>query len=310
MKTLSESFELQPTHIPVMTEEVLKIFDFLGDSQSKIFLDCTAGEGGHSIATLDYFPNSKILLIDRDVEMLERAKERLSKYKDRTYFYNCNYSQIDENLLTELHFPKSVDGILIDAGISMTHYLKSNRGFGIKQDEDLDMRLDCNGIVTAKEILKNYSEKKLEEIFLNYGEENWSRKIAEKIVEERRRNPIQTTFDLSKLIERTIPRKFWPPKSHPGVRIFQALRIEVNSELKHLSDAFQNLPKLLNKNGILCIISFHSLEDRIVKHSMINLKKGGFQILTKKPIIPSEVEIRGNHASRSSKLRAIQRKEI
>jgi len=305
---LNEQLEFAPVHIPVMPEEVIFQFDRREGKTPGTFVDCTAGEGGHSLAILNHFPNSEILLVDRDEEMLERAKKRLFGFSERVKFAHCNYSEIDGNTLSSAGFPSKVDGILIDAGISMTHYNESERGFGIKNDELLDMRLDTSEPLTAREIIKRYSEKELEAIFQEFGEENWARKLARKIVETRKKSPIQTTKELAKLVECVIPRKFWPPKSHPAVRIFQALRIEVNSELKHLQKAVENLPKLLNDGGIFCVISFHSLEDRIVKHSMIAWKKEGFEILTKKPIIPSEEEISRNHAARSSKLRAMQKK--
>ncbi|MCB1176246.1 MAG: 16S rRNA (cytosine(1402)-N(4))-methyltransferase RsmH, partial [Leptospiraceae bacterium] len=160
---------------------------------------------------------------------------------------------------------------------------------------------------TAEFILNTYKENKLEEIFLKYGEENWSRKIAKNIIEFRRKTRIKTTEDLKKIVESSIPRKFWPPKVHPSFRIFQAIRIEVNKELAHIENGISNLSPFLSREGIFCVISFHSLEDRIVKNCFKNLaKEKDYLILTKKPMIASEEEILLNPASRSAKLRVLQ----
>jgi 16S rRNA (cytosine1402-N4)-methyltransferase len=295
---------LDPVHIPVLKTEILNYFSQI-QGENLIFLDGTAGEAGHSLAILENIPNSRVLLVDRDEFMLERAKRRLANFQGRFFPLLSNFSEIDQESLAELQIEK-LDGILLDFGISTFHIKNSDRGFSFQSDEPLDMRLSPSK-KTAADILRTYDEKHLEQIFLNYGEENWSRKIAANIVETRRQNPILRTKDLNQLIEKTIPRKFWPPKVHPAFRIYQALRIEVNGELDHIKIALENLPKLLNHSGILQAISFHSLEDRITKQTLKQLAESGdYRILTKKPISATDEEIKMNPASRSAKLRVLE----
>jgi 16S rRNA (cytosine1402-N4)-methyltransferase len=289
----------------VLVKEVLDYFASLPNDSS--FLDCTAGEGGHSEAILQKFTDSKILLNDRDSIMLERATERLSPYKDRIFPNLAKFSDLSKETLPE-NFPKEVDGILLDFGISTYHLVQSGRGFSFKHEEPLDMRLSTEQKLTAREVLNKYNYEKLFKIFREYGEENWTKKILEKLIVQRRKKFLETTTDLAKLVESAIPRKFWPEKTHPSFRIFQAVRIEVNSELDLIQTALRNLPYLLKKEGVMIAISFHSLEDRIVKTEFKELEKTNqFEIMTKKPILPSEEEILLNFASRSAKLRAIKR---
>ncbi|MCE9501467.1 MAG: 16S rRNA (cytosine(1402)-N(4))-methyltransferase RsmH [Leptospira sp.] len=305
-----DNIDFIPVHIPVLSREILTFFGELSDAGNLQFLDGTAGEGGHSEMILNAFPGSKVVLFDRDDEMIERSKKRLEKFSERVLFENRNFSEIDSGLLRESRLPETFDGILLDLGISTYHLTGSERGFSFKRDEVLDMRLDSSSNLTALEIIKRYNTENLHRIFREYGEENWAKKIAERLVDSRKKNPIRTTGELAKFVESVIPRKFWPPKTHPAIRVFQALRIEVNQELVHIEKGISKLAGLLNENGILCIISFHSLEDRIVKNQMKDLVKGGgFVLLTKKPVIPGDEEISQNGASRSAKLRAIQRKE-
>ena len=290
-------------HIPVLLSEVLNFFESL-KVENSLFLDGTVGEGGHSFAILEKFPNSKVIALDRDLEMLERARRRLFPFSSRVFFFHKNFSEFQKEDLFSLGFSQ-LNGILLDFGISTYHIRSSGRGFSFQKNENLDMRLSETSIPVSY-ILNTYSEKELEKIFLEYGEENWSRKIAKKIVEFRKQKKIQTTMDLNKIVEDSIPKKFWPPKVHPSFRIYQALRIKSNSELEHIQRAFLNLPFLLSKNGILLAISFHSLEDRIVKQSTKQLAKTNrFVTLTKKPVQPQNLEILQNPASRSARLRAI-----
>lgn len=290
-------------HIPVLLREVLEFFENI-KIESPIFLDGTVGEGGHSLAILEKFPNSKLIALDRDLEMLERAKKRLFSFSGRVFFLHKNFSEFEKEDLLNLGFSE-LNGVLLDFGISTYHIQSSKRGFSFQREENLDMRLSENSIPVSN-ILNTYSEKDLEKIFLEYGEENWSRKIAQKIVEFRKQKKIQTTTELNRIVEEAIPRKFWPPKVHPAFRIYQALRIESNSELAHIEKAFLSLPFLLSKNGVLLAISFHSLEDRIAKQGIKQLAKTNrFVILTKKPIQPQDIEIKQNPASRSARLRAV-----
>lgn len=287
-------------HIPILKDEIIEFFTTTSKS---FFLDGTAGEGGHSHAILENFPNSKLVLLDRDPMMLERALRRNQNFSSRRWGLLANFSEIDRETLPD-EFQSGLDGILLDFGISMFHLKKSGRGFSFIGVEDLDMRLQPEMTKTAGSILNTYREERLHQIFQEYGEENWSKKIVEAILLRRKKNPLKTTQDLAKLVESVIPRKFWPPKAHPSFRIFQALRIEVNDELSHIEIGLKRLIPLLKDNGIICCISFHSLEDRIVKtvFKQFSIQKE-LDLISKKPILPSEIEILKNPAARSAKLR-------
>ncbi|HRG47368.1 MAG TPA: 16S rRNA (cytosine(1402)-N(4))-methyltransferase RsmH [Leptospiraceae bacterium] len=299
--------EFKPTHIPVLPKEILEYFGQIENQENPIFLDGTAGEGGHSELILKEFQSAKLVLNDRDSIMLARATERLSAFQGRFYPLEGNFSEVDATDLEERTGKGKVDGILLDLGISTFHLTSSERGFSFKNEEYLDMRLDETGKLTAYDVLNKYKAEKLSQIFREYGEENWTKKIVEKILLVRKKNPIRTTLDLAKLVESVIPRKFWPDKTHPSFRVFQAVRIEVNNELGHIKDGIENLTNLLEKGGILCVISFHSLEDRIVKQVFREKSKDEmFSILTKKPITPSEEEMKINPSSRSAKLRVLK----
>lgn len=299
--------DFKPTHIPVLPKEIIEYFSQIENKESPIFLDGTAGEGGHSELILNAFPNAKIILNDRDSIMLARASERLEPYIGKFFPLEGNFSEVESTQIEERVGSSQVDGILLDLGISTFHLTSSERGFSFKNEEYLDMRLDEGAKLTAFDVLNKYKAEKLSQIFREYGEENWTKKIVEKILLVRKKNPIRTTLDLAKLVESVIPRKFWPDKTHPSFRVFQALRIEVNNELGHIRDGIENLIPILRNGGILCVISFHSLEDRIVKQVFKEKSKDGmFEIITKKPIIPTEEEIKINPSSRSAKLRVLK----
>jgi len=296
--------KLEIVHIPILTKEIINFFN---TTEKNLFLDGTAGEGGHTFEILTGFPNSKLILLDRDPLLLERAKLRNIDYIDRIFPYNINFSDFSPEHLLEKNI-KGIDGILLDFGISMYHIKKSNRGFTFSGIEDLDMRLSPDLTKKASDVLNYSKENELFRIFNDLGEENWSKKIANAVVNHRRKNPFKTNKDLATLVEQVIPKKFWPPKVHPAFRIFQALRIEVNDELIHIEKGINNLVSLLNKGGIICCISFHSLEDRIVKNLFKKHKEEKVvEILTKKPIIPNDDEILTNSASRSAKLRVAKK---
>ncbi len=296
--------EIDPIHIPILKDEIINFFQ---QTPQTYFLDGTAGEGGHSKAILETFHSSKLVTLDRDPIMLERALLRNKSFGDRVIGLNINFSEFSLTSVP-LEFQTGFDCILLDFGISMYHLKKSGRGFSFMGEEFLDMRLTPDSDKTAQNILNFYKEEKLLKLFLEYGEENWSKKIVEGIVTKRRKHPFTTTKELASLIEAIIPRKFWPPKAHPAFRIFQALRIEVNDELTHIEKGLLNLVPLLKENGIICCISFHSLEDRIVKtvFKQLGINKE-LEILTKKPILPSEIEILNNPAARSAKLRVARK---
>ncbi len=297
-----ESFDF--IHIPILKNEIIKFFS---STEGKIFLDGTAGEGGHTFEILNQFTDSNIFLLDRDPILLERALKRNKGNINRIIPMNSNFSEFSPENLSEKNV-KGLDGILLDFGISMYHLKKSGRGFSFSGDENLDMRLSPDSDNTASDILNFYKEEELYRVFFDLGEENWSKKIASAVVTHRRKNPFKSNKDLALLIEQVIPRKFWPPKVHPSFRIFQALRIEVNQELSHIEKGLNNLIPLLNPGGIICCISFHSLEDRIVKNIYKKQKEEKVvEILTKKPILPSDEEIVNNSASRSAKLRVARK---
>ncbi len=299
--------EIDPIHIPILKDEIITFFK---DTSQTYFLDGTAGEGGHSRAILETFQTSKLVTLDRDPVMLERALSRNNSFGDRVIGLNVNFSEFTKTSVP-LEFQNGFDCILLDFGISMYHLKKSGRGFSFMGEEFLDMRLTPDSDKTAQDILNYYKEERLLKLFLEYGEENWSKKIVEGIVTKRRKHPFTTTKELASLIEAIIPRKFWPPKAHPAFRIFQALRIEVNDELTHIEKGLVNLVPLLKENGIICCISFHSLEDRIVKtvFKQLGINKE-LEILTKKPILPSEIEILNNPAARSAKLRVARKTTV
>ncbi|EMJ82722.1 16S rRNA (cytosine(1402)-N(4))-methyltransferase RsmH [Leptospira borgpetersenii serovar Hardjo-bovis] len=300
---------LEPVHYSVQGNNILQIFtENFHKEDPVLFLDGTAGEGGHSLLFLKGFPNSKVILCDRDPVMLSRALARLVDFKERVVSIQTNFSEIDSNLLSSHGINDSPQGILLDLGISTFHLFHSGRGFSFKEAEPLDMRLTPNIGINAEDVINTYSKDRLMHIFYTYGEERWSKKIAEVIVERRKQNLISYTSELADLISKIIPRKLWPPGRHPATRIFQALRIEVNQELTHIEKGLDSLLNLLRPEGVIQVISFHSLEDRIVKNSLRNYaKQNGFELLTKKPILPSEEETKENPASRSAKLRVLRK---
>ncbi|TGM36847.1 16S rRNA (cytosine(1402)-N(4))-methyltransferase RsmH [Leptospira biflexa] len=302
---------LESPHIPVLPSEVISLLQQTKNPNPQWFLDGTAGEGGHSKLILKTFPEAKLILIDRDAVMLERAKKEILKEigsLDRVHAFQMNFSEVDSELLQEVGCP-SLDGALVDLGVSLFHFLHSGRGFTFKNDEPLDMRLEANiGGKTAADVVNYSSVLHLKKVFWEYGEERWALKIANNIVQTRHKKKFETNTDLVKLVEASIPRKFWPKESHPATRIFQALRIEVNEELIHAEKGIRALAQCLGIGGVLTCISFHSLEDRIVKWTFRDLKANGpFEILSKKPILPSEIEIKENRASRSAKLRGLMK---
>lgn len=298
---------IQSPHIPVLPRQVLSLLSLSHKNPPKWILDGTAGEGGHSKLILETFPGVNLLLIDRDATMLARALANLNGF-GAVHPFQMNFSEVDEEILESVGCP-GLDGILVDLGVSLFHFLHSGRGFTFKQEEPLDMRLEpVLGNQTAADILNYSSVLTLKKIFWDFGEERWALKIANNIVQIRQKSKFQTNLDLAKIVEASIPRKFWPKDSHPATKVFQALRIAVNEELFHAEKGIRSLSDLLVPGGVIACISFHSLEDRIVKWVFRDLEANAdFSILTKKPIVPEDEEIRTNRASRSAKLRGLQR---
>lgn len=284
--------------------------------------DLTVGGGGHARLLLQSGPpERRLIAVDWDEETLDRAKAALEVFSDRIDFVRDDYKSFPR-ILSERGL-KSVDGILIDFGVSSFQLDCPERGFSFRADGPLDMRMDRRKMLTAEKIINNASYKELVRIFREYGGERWAGPVAAKIVEKRVREPFQRTLQLSDLVFHTIPRKHHPPHIHPATRIFQALRIAVNKELDGLEDALEQIVYCLSPGGVLAVISFHSLEHRIVKAVFNRLKKfcrcppcipvcccGGkpiVSLLTKKPVVPQESECRLNPRSRSAFLRAVMR---
>ncbi len=287
-------------HIPVLKEEVLK---YLNPKPNQNFIDCTIGSGGHAKAILEKTkPGGKVLGIDRDRENIGNLeKEKI----ENLILSEGNYSNLKE--IIEKNNFKNISGVLLDLGYSSFHVDDSLRGFSFLKDEPLDMRYSYKDSITAEEIINKWSNKDLENIFKTYGEERFSKIIAQRIIEKREINPIKTTLQLVEIIKESIPKKFQSKKIHPATKVFQALRIEVNQELENLKEVLPQTIDVLQKNGRVVVISFHSLEDRIAKHFFKNLfKENKVELLTKKPVMADESEVQKNLRSRSAKLRAIR----
>ncbi|MCU0613847.1 MAG: 16S rRNA (cytosine(1402)-N(4))-methyltransferase RsmH [Desulfobacterales bacterium] len=308
-------------HIPVMVNEVIH---FLNVKPGKKYVDCTMGGAGHAKAILDKMMLEGFLVgIDQDKDAVENAKKVLSSYAPKIAVVHDNFVNI-KFVLSQLNINK-VDGILADLGISFHQLAQSGRGFTFQRDEPLDMRMDTDLVLTAGDIINTADEKKLADIFFRYGEERWSRQIALNIVKARNVKAIQTSFELVRIILDSIPKKFIskPQRIHPATRVFMALRIAVNHELERLESFLDITADILNSEGRLCILSFHSLEDRIVKHKIKALEKGctcpptfpqcvcfsekKLRFLTKKPVRPTEQEVEINPMARSTRLRAAER---
>jgi 16S rRNA (cytosine1402-N4)-methyltransferase len=289
-------------HFPVLLDEAVSA---LLESGGKIFVDATVGLGGHSYEILKRNPEAYLIGIDKDEEALELADRRLKEFEGRYSLYKADYSDID--LVLKEEGLKGVDGILMDLGVSMLQLKKPERGFSFREGAPLDMRMDKRAKLTAYDVVNRYSERELYRIIKTYGEERFASRIAKAIAAYRRKKPIETTKELAQIVESAIPKGFYK-KIHPATKTFQAIRMEVNRELYHLKEALLKIPDLLNPKGRIAVISFHSLEDRIVKHAFRSFEKEGkLKVITKKPITPTEEEIRKNPPSRSAKLRVAEK---
>ena len=288
-------------HIPVLLNEVLK---YLNLQPNQNFVDATVGDGGHARAILENIaPNGKLIAIDRDVDSLVRAQSNLREFENRVIFVNDSFGNISK-IIEESGFYR-IEGILFDFGMSTSQLENSGRGFSFQKDEILDMRYDAKIPITAEDILNDYSEIELFEIFKKLGEEPKARIVARKIVESRKQKRIKTTKELVRIIEKVIKRR---GKIHPATKIFQALRIEVNEELTEIERALVDIPKVLPSGGRAAFISFHSLEDRLIKIWAKDLsKKNIIKILNKRPLTASAEELKTNPKSRSAKLRVIEK---
>jgi 16S rRNA (cytosine1402-N4)-methyltransferase len=267
-----------------------------------IYVDATVGTGGHSEEILKFISSEgRLIGIDRDIEALKMAQKRLSD--KRVILKRGNFSDM-KNLLSE-HRIFEVDGILFDLGISMLQLKNSERGFSFTSDKRLDMRMDRDQEFSAWDVVNKYPEKELDRIFREFGEEHFAKKISKAIIRWRSKKTIDTCSELSGIVQRVYGRR---GRIHPATKTFQALRIEVNRELDELRAGLDSSLELLKKAGRLCIISYHSLEDRIVKHFIADSsKKGLLKVIIKKPIVPGPEELRSNPSSRSAKLRGAER---
>lgn len=294
-------------HYPVLAQETLQYLP-LDNDKEQLMIDCTLGEGGHSYLFLKKYPNLRVIGLDRDATILEKAKLRLKEFGSRFEGVNTWFDTFLENY--EGIKPTI---ILFDLGISIFHYEESKRGFSFNSDEKLDMRLDVTSDLTAFDVVNHYKEKELADLIFKYGEERYSRKIATSIVRNRAIKPIDTANQLADIIKLAVPPAYRYGKISPATRTFQAIRIEVNEELKRIPVAIEKAVELLEDEGRVAVISFHSLEDRPVKHLFRELakedeqKQASIKILTKKPIRPTELEIQENPPSRSAKLRVAQK---
>ena len=287
------------------------------------YVDGTLGGAGHSFEIVKKLSNKgRLIGIDRDNDALKAAKEKLKDYENVIY-YHGNHDEIKE-ILENLDI-KKVDGILLDLGVSSYQLDEKNRGFSYLGENNLDMRMDQSQEIDAKYVVNNYTEIELARIIYEYGEERFSRQIAKNIIKYRNNKPIETTKELVEIIETSIPFKYRKNDSHPAKRTFQAIRIEVNNEIKPLYDTIINCIDCLKNEGRLCVITFHSLEDRAVKNAFIDsegrctcppglpycacgkVSKG--KIITKKPILPTEEELQNNSRSASAKLRIFEKYE-
>ena len=322
-KTGGTQKEMGGDHIPVLVDEVIQ---FLQPKNHGFYVDGTVGLGGHAAVILQKSaPKGFLLGIDLDVEALAIAQERLREYKERVTFVGENFAHLDQ--LPQLHrsgdpqetLTPQVDGILLDLGVSSLQLDTPTRGFSFNHSGPLDMRMDASQSLSAAHVVNRHPEDALARIFTQFGQERWSKKIARQIVQDRKRKSISTTRQLSEIVLDAIPPKSTGWRIHPATRVFQALRIYINDELKNLHSGIHCATSALKPGGRLCIISFHSLEDRIVKEQFRTLSRAcicppktpicvcqhtpTLQILTKRPIVPTPHEIRHNPRSRSAKLR-------
>lgn len=294
-------------HLPVLVEEVLQFLDCRPD---RIYVDGTVGSGGHSQKILERSsPTGTLIGLDWDEQAIERARKNLSLFEGRVTLRKGNFKDL-KSVLKSFSVP-GADGILLDLGVSTEQLESRERGFSFRRDAPLDMRMSRETEITARDLVKNLPPPDLEALLREYGEERWARRIARNIVRRRQTAPIRTTGELVEAIEQSVPRS--RGRIHPATRTFQALRISVNEELDNLRAFLDVAPDLLRPMGRLCIISYHSLEDRMVKNLFRHWSRGGkgeekpFALLTPKAIVPAAEEVSRNPRARSAKLRAVEK---
>ena len=307
-------------HKPVLLQECM---DGLQVRPDGIYVDGTLGRGGHSLAIVQRLTTGRLIALDRDETAIAAARERLAAFSHRVTLVHSNFSRLAE-VLRDLDVP-AVDGMLFDLGVSSPQLDEAGRGFSYMQDAPLDMRMDASAPLTAREIVNTYSEEELRRILYTYGEERYAPRIARAIVERRRERPIATTLELVELIKGAMPAAALREKQHPAKRSFQAIRIAVNGELDELPPMLEAAARRLKSGGRLAVITFHSLEDRIVKQTLKTLatgctcppefpvcvcgKKPRMTLINRKPITAGPEELQDNPRSRSAKLRLAERTE-
>ncbi|TQO58575.1 16S rRNA (cytosine(1402)-N(4))-methyltransferase RsmH [Paraclostridium bifermentans] len=306
-------------HVSVLLDESI---DNLNIKPDGVYVDCTMGGAGHSKEIVKRLSKDGLFIgFDQDINAINTAKERLSEYSDRVKFVHSNFQNL-KNELEKIGVYK-VDGVLADLGVSSHQLDEADRGFSYMQDAPLDMRMDIRCSFSAYDVVNTYSEAELSKIIKDYGEDNWAKRIAKFIVEGRKEKNIETTGELVEIIKKAIPKKARIDGPHPAKRTFQAIRIEVNNELGVITEMIDDAASIMNEGGRICIITFHSLEDRIVKNAFRDLatdcicpphipicqcdKEALVKVITRKPILPTDKEIEENPRSRSAKLRVAER---
>lgn len=308
-------------HISVLLEESLEALNIQANGT---YVDATLGRAGHTKEILKRLKDGHLYAFDKDKEAIQTCQESLKEFEQKVTLIYSDFSKMKEKL-NELKVTQ-VDGILFDLGVSSPHFDESERGFSYRFDARLDMRMDQSQSLDAYEVVNSYSEAQLRDIFFRYSEERYSSKIAKKIVQLRQEKPIETTFELVELIKTCLPQKELRKKKHPAKQVFQAIRMEVNNEVGGLKEALQQACDLLKPEGRLAVISFHSVEDRLVKTILkskcevkqpdrripikeADLEKADFSLISKKPIVASSEELENNRRSHSAKLRVIERRK-
>ncbi|MBR4874534.1 MAG: 16S rRNA (cytosine(1402)-N(4))-methyltransferase RsmH [Clostridia bacterium] len=305
-------------HTSVLLNETIEGLNIKSDG---IYVDGTLGGGGHTREILSRIENGKVIGFDRDTDAISVCRERLSAFGDKITFVNRNFNDI-KNVLDELGISK-IDGAVLDLGVSSYQLDCAERGFSYNHDAPLDMRMDQNATFSAYNIVNEYDEEELFRIISEYGEDRWAKRIAEFIVAEREEKPIETTGELVTIIKKAVPKGARIDGPHPAKRTFQAIRIEVNAELSGLTQAAEDFISCLNPGGRLCIITFHSLEDRIIKNAFQKAAKGcecppelpvcvcgkkpSGKVITRKAIAPGEIELSENPRARSAHLRIFEK---
>ena len=299
-------------HVPVMPAETLDMLDVREDG---IYVDGTLGRGGHSRLILEKLKTGKLYCFDLDEEAIKESKENLKDFPNVTFIHD-NFMNMDR-------YVKEVDGILLDLGVSSPQFDEGDRGFSYRYDGPLDMRMDREDSLTAYEVVNGYSEEEIMRVLRDYGEERYARSIARKICEERKKKPIETTLELVEIVKSALPFRELKKKGHPAKQTFQAIRIEVNHELDSLKTFLSRFDAILRPGGRVVIITFHSLEDRLVKHCFKALttveddkrimkrpeevEKANYVLLSRKAVTAQEEELESNHRAKSAKVRGVEK---